>query len=92
MRCSICHSRQIIDKADYDSIRSDVLDWMQKTPFGIVPIWDIARVVIGKRGVKRPTSFTVELMKTLYDDVMLGKPPAIRSGTAQRRISRSSHP
>jgi len=78
MRCSVCHTREIMDKADYDNIKDDVLDWMRKTPFGIVPVWDIARVVIGKRDMNRPASFTLELMKTLYDDIVLGKPPTLR--------------
>ena len=65
-------------ESDYNKVKNEVLDWMRKTPFGIVPIWDIGRVVVGKKGMKPTDGFTVALSKRLYRDIVLGESPTPR--------------
>lgn len=68
-RCATCHSREIMRRDDYRQVKIEVLQWMIATPFGIAPLWDIVRVVIGKRGMKVTDSLTVALMKRLHKEI-----------------------
>ena len=69
-RCSepACHSRNVMLLEDYEEIEFKVLKRMNGTFFGIVPVWDIGRVV-GAKGMKLTDSFTLALIKKLHRDL-----------------------
>lgn len=70
-RCSepTCHSRNVMLLEDYEEIEFQVLKWMNRTFFGIVPVWDIVRVVVGAKGMKLTDSFTLALIKKLHREI-----------------------
>jgi len=68
-RCSVCHSRDIILRSEYERIEFAVVEYMKNTVFGIVPIWDIVRTLKVREGMRLTDSFTVALMGKLYRDI-----------------------
>jgi len=68
-QCPKCWSYHVIPISEYLKVKQKAIELINKTPFGIIPLWDIVQAVFLERGIRLSPIVTLKLCRKLYDDI-----------------------
>jgi len=73
VRCSKCRSYWTVPEREYLRCKEKALELIETTPFGLVPLWDVAQAVFSERGIRLYPRLTLRLCAILYNDILREK-------------------
>jgi len=73
VRCSKCRSYWIVPLREFIKSKETALELIERTTFGMVPLWDVIQAVFLERGIKLYPRLTLRLCAALYSEIVQEK-------------------